>query len=265
MHDGSWIRWFMVVFFAVFGSWLIAGRRFGTAGSLFCSLCSDEPMQARVLSAYHRRERSEALPQRWMTGWLAACSFGMAAVTALTHASVTLLYAALVAATAFVLTIAYLRLQHFTKRRFAALQVRNPNAIVPQYAWAIVATSALLPFLWLPSAGVVSALVAASGIVIVYLARRVALMPALLSGADVAAETYVDTRLRAARTTSLLATAAAPGFVFESFTGYTDSAVHAAAFACSLCALTFMLARQIRLVRCRPSHDEIATWFHAAP
>ena len=119
--------------------------------------------------------------------------------------------------------------------------------------------------MWVPTAPLAAALIAAAGVAIVILARRVATMPALLSGEDVAVESFVDTRLRAVRAFNLLGTAVAPGFVLESFAGYTDSAAHAAAMGFGGLALLVMTFMLVRLVRRPPSQAELLTWTHAAP
>lgn len=266
MHEATWIRWYMVGFFVLYGLWLIVKRqRFASAGSFCCGLCLDQPMQQRLVLAYQRREQLEGLPSSRMGAILGGLSLLMAVLATITQVPVVVLYAANVVALAAILTFTYTHLRQLTKRRVATLQLRDPNTIAPWYAWTLVSTTVVLPLLWLPSAPVASCLVTAAGVAIAVLARQVASMPALLSGDDVAVEAFVDARLRKVRAFNLLSTAIAPGFVFEAFTGYLDSAAHAAAMAFGLLTLTVMIWMQIRLLRRRPSQADIRKWHHAAP
>lgn len=266
MHDSMWLHWFMIGFFALFGWWVLSRRGcFANAGSYFCLMNLEEPAQARLVSAYRRRERSEALPSTWMAGTLGVLSLVLALLAALTPVPLVLLYAGLTVGLASTLALGYSRLRASAIRRVATLRVRDANTIAPPYVWALVAISVVLPLLWLPVAPLASLLVTAAGVAIAILARRVAAMPALLDGEDVVVETFVDTRLRAARALNLLGTAVAPGFFCASLTGYTDSIAHAAAFAFALLALAVITSRQVMLVRRSPAHAEVSMWFHAAP
>lgn len=265
MHDIVWIRWFMVVFFTGFGAWMLITRdSFANASGFFRCFHLDEPAQTRLVSAYRRRERSEALPSASMGGVLGALSLALALIAALTQAPVTLLYAADVFALAAILTLGYARLRRATRRRFASLHVRAAGTIAPWYAWAIVAITSVLPLAWLPRTPVSACLVTAAGVAIVLLAWRVASLPALLNGEDLAVEAFVDERLRAARVTNLLSTAVAPSFVFEAFTGYTDSPLHVAALSVAFVAFNTMLWLYVRLLRRGPSVAEVSAWSRAA-
>ncbi len=254
----------MVGFFSLVGIWLLVNRNgFASTRSYFCSFRLDEPLQARLTSAYQRRELSEALPSSQMAALLAALALVLAVVGAFSHVPVVLLYATDVVALASVLTIAYLRLRRLTIRRVATLQVRDPNAIAPWHAWTLVATTVVSPLLWLPSEPIASLLITTAGIVIVALARQVATMPALLTGTDVVVETFVDTRLRSIRAFNLLAIALAPSFVFEAFTGYRDSVAHCVAMGIGSLALVVMMWMQVRLLRRHPTQIDMRMWIDA--
>lgn len=264
MPEVAWIRWFMVGFFALAGVWLITNRgRFAQARAAFCSVCLHEPAQARLVSAYERREQTEAIPGVLLGGGLGALAFFLALLAALTPAPVQLLYAVFQLALAVTLTFAYGRLGRTHVRRFASLVIRDPNAIAPWYAWTLVAVTAVLPLLWISLAPAASILVAAAGMTMAVLARRVGSLPALLSGEDIIVETFVDKRLRVVRGIDLLSIAVLPSLVFEAFTGYTDSLAHVGAMVAAL--LAFAVAyRQVFVSRRRPSPNELSAWMHAA-
>ncbi len=265
MQEHLAIRYFMAGFFLVLGISLIAKREcFARAGGYFCRLSLEEPAQSRLIAAYRRRERSEALPSVWMATLLGACSLVMASLAFFTTAPVVLLYATLVLTLASVLTVEHARLQQSRRRRFASLRVRDAHAGAPWYIWGVVAATTVLPLSWLGRDPVASCLVALAGIMTALLARRVSSLPAHLEGEDVVVDTYVDTRLREARVTNLLGTAVAPGLVFEAFAGYTDSWLHICALLIAFVALGLTSVRLWLLVVRKPSRSEISTWFHAA-
>jgi hypothetical protein len=263
MHDPFWLRGFMVAFFIGSGCWLFIKRELFATASGLCSFCLDEAERKRLEAACLRRERFEALPSSIIGVWLAAFSLVMAALAALTRVPVAALYALDVLALAAAFCFSYLRLRRVQGPRFALLRERDPNAVLPAYAWALTAISVVLPLSWLPALPAESVLVTVAGLAILSLARAIAAMPALLSGEDVAVETFLDTRLRSMRVAILLALSTAPAFVFESFSNYTDSGLHIATLLFTLFALIFVGS----LARCLargPSQAETATWADAA-
>jgi hypothetical protein len=263
MHDPFWLRFFMVAFFVGFGCWLFVKRTlFAGAGGL-CTAELDEAECLRLTAASQRRERLERLPSSAIGLWLAAISFVMAALAAFTQIPLAVLYASNVLALAAAFGAAYLRLRKVQGPRFALLRERDARARGPAYAWLLTLLAVVLPLAWLPRLPAQSILVTLAGLSIVWLARCVAEMPALLTGEDVAVETFLDTRLRVMRVASLLAIAAAPAFVFESFSNYTDSTAHVATLFFTLSVWVLLGSRARRLVR-GPSQAETVTWANAA-
>jgi hypothetical protein len=255
----------MVAFFAGLGLWLILKRkRFAAAGGYFCSIALDEPAQSRLRSAFRQREASEALPSSRMGASLGALSLVLAALAAVSRAPVSLLYAAFVVALAAILTVAYVRVRRLTPRRFASLRVRAPFGAVPASVRTLAALAIVSPVMWVPDVPISAVAVMLAGCAIVGLALSVAAMPAFLRGEDVAVENYVDERLRRSRAAQLFSISIAPSFVFESFTGYTDTRAHFIAWSIALIAFLTVFVWQVRTLR-GPSESDVAAWFHAAP
>ena len=262
MHDPFWLRWFMIAFFIGMGCWLFVKRElFASAGGL-CTGYLDDPEEERLAAACRRRERFEALPSATIGVWLAAFSLSMAALAAFTQIPVAALYALNALSLAAAFGFAYLRLRKVQGPRFALLRERDPNALLPAYAWAVTALVAALPLGWLPTLPAESILVTVAGLAIVSLARSIAAMPALLSGEDVAVETFLDTRLRSMRVAILLSISMAPAFVFEAFSNYTDSRLHVATLLFTLFAFVFVSSFARRLTR-GPSQADTASWSNA--
>jgi hypothetical protein len=263
MHEFVWIRYFMVAFFAALGLWLILKRkRFGAAGGYFC-FALDEPARSRLRSALERRQASEALPSSPMGASLGALSLVLAALSAASRVPVSLLYAAFVVALAAILTVAYVRVRRLAPRRFATLRVRAPFGTVPAYVRSLAAVAIVSPAMWVPDVPVSAVAVMIAGCAIAGLALSVAAMPAFLRGEDVAVETYVDERLRHNRAIQLFTISVAPSYVFESFTGFTDSRAHFVAWSITFAAFLALFVLQLRSRR-GPSQADISVWFHAA-
>jgi hypothetical protein len=265
MHEYGWVRWYMVAFFILFGAWLLIRRAsFASARCVVPGAGLDERTTDRLQAAYCCRRRREALPSVAMASIIGGTSFAMAALGAFTRASVTLLYAALTVVMAGVLAGAFVRLRRSESRRVASLRARDPSTVAPWYAWSAVAVAVVLPLLWLERAPLGSLTVVCAGVTILVLARRVAAMPALLLGEDLAVERFVDERVRADRTTHLLAVAVAPGYVFEAFGGFTDSPAHVVALAFTLVALAAVTLLSTTSARRRPSPAQVAEWSFGA-
>jgi hypothetical protein len=265
MHDVGWIRWYMVGFFVLFGLWLLGKREsFANVSGAFCSLGLDGPARVRLGSAVRERQTREALPSSAMAVTIGGVSLVMAVVAALTTASVTLLYAMLTFVLGAVLSIAYVRFRRSESRRVASLRARRTRDVVAWYIWPIVSLAAVSPVFWFHGAPLASPIIVCAGLTIEVLAYRVATMPALLLGDDVLVERFVDDRLRAIRTTNLLAVAVAPGYVFEAFNGFTDSNVHLMALLFSLVAIAITTRLQFVSLRHRPSPSQVAEWAYVA-
>jgi hypothetical protein len=261
-----WLRWGCGALMIVLAIWLLWTRNeFATQANLFRTIQLGEPALDRVMSAFEDRVSTEGLPSAPIASVLAVLALISAALTAFTTLSIPALWAILDVSIALLCTIAYARLQALRVRRFATLQVRDPNAVVPLREWLMISVAVLLPLCWVTIEPFPAIAVAAAGATVVALARRVASIPALLLGKDFAAERFVDDRLRQLRTLELLSYAAA---TVPFFINFTDVTVHAMLrLAALLPADAVMIVIGLRLTnasRRPPSESELVNWSIAA-
>jgi hypothetical protein len=125
-------------------------------------------------------------------------------------------YAASCLAMAYATWIAYRRFRHATELRFAPLTRRTPLEALPpvtivSVALCLIGTAA---FASVPQFRVAAALVVVSMIVLLAIAWRIAIAPAVLLGTDPQVEYAVDKRVRFCRATGLVTLACAPPTVF---------------------------------------------------
>ncbi len=234
MHEDVWLRWFMAGFFALFGAGIVGARGcFGGVCSMVPVIRGDEAAQGRLHRALLQRAEREGFST--MLGIaIGACGFVLAALTAMTAAPLTLLYAALATALALGLFAGYVRLRRVGGPRAASLRIRHPWNVLPWYAYAAVTAAALLPLLAVDRTPLAAALVSAAALLIVATGWNVASLPALLGGDDVPVELFVDERIRKVRVVNLLGTSTAPVFVFFAFRAHwmpLDAGAAAYAFA----------------------------------
>jgi hypothetical protein len=265
----TWLHWYMVVFFVLFGAWILKSRRcFSTIGPLVGKPSGDSPYADRLCEAIARREELEALPGPAIGTWIGVSSLAAGLLAALTPIPVTLLYAVVCVVLAGTLAAAYLRLRRAGERRIASLRARSRETAVPAWLSALIAVAAVSPLAYADVAPVAAFLVAAAALLIVVLGDRVVHLPALLTGEDPAIEEYVDDRLRAVRSVNLFATATAPPYVFEAIT-FTIAFVqnharfetlHLAAMLLSLVALLVSCAWQFVQVRRAPGASDVERW-----
>lgn len=261
MQLDMWIRWYMVVFFTLFGAWFLVRRSLcARAGALIRVGRDGSPWTRRLGAAVERRERIEGLRTQTAAYVCGGVSLLAAFTAALAPVPVTMLYALVCVVLATSVATVYERLRRAGGPRVASLRARDPNAVAPWYAYALTATAAVSPLAYLSVAPAAAVLVTVAGMLIAAVGCGVASSPALISGDDVAVEQYVDDRLRTVRTVNLLATACAPAFVFSSFTGYTDSPLHVAVELVTFAAFAVTFVLQIALMRRPPRAVEIDDW-----
>jgi hypothetical protein len=261
MHGDVFIRWYMVAFFILLGAVLLAYRRsFASVRAYFLMQPQCGAIGKRIGAAVRRREEREALPTSTMGLVVGGSSVALGAVAAFTRAPVTLLYELLALVLGLTLFAGYMRLRRAGGRRTASLRRRDPETVLPPYAYALVAIAVVMPLTWLPAAPVAALLTTLAGLVIALTGWGIAAMPAILTGDDAAVEQYVDDRVRSGRTVNLLGTAVAPGFFFMALTHYTDSRLHVAALVVSTIALLVSVALQFGLLRRGPSAADLERW-----
>jgi len=267
----TWLHWYMVLFFVLFGVWILKSRRcFSSIGPLIRKPSDDSPYARRLRDAITKREDLEGLPGAGMARWIGGASLAAALLAALTPIPDTLLYAIVCVVLAGTLAAAYLRLRRAGGRRIASLRARTRQAAVPAWLSALVAVAAVSPLAYIDLAPLAASLVAAAGLLIAALGDRVVHLPALLTGEDPAVEEYVDDRLRAVRSVNLFATATAPPYVFEAIT-FTIAVVehqarfatiHLAAMLFALVALLVSCAWQLVQIRRAPGASDVERWAH---
>ena len=268
MMIAAWLHWYMVVFFVLFGGWVLYARRcFASVGLLIRTPCGDAPYAQRLRDAVARREHLESLPAAAMGTAIGAASLLAAVLAVVTPIPTTLLYAMVCVVLAMTLAGAYLRLRRAGGPRIASLRARSRDTVVPAWLSALVAVAAVSPLAFVDLAPAAALLVTVAGLLIAAVGDRVVHLPALLSGTDPAVDEYVDDRLRAVRAANLFATATAPPYVFEAIT-FTVAVVqhggarplHAAAMIFTLIALLVSCAWQVMLMRRGPGARETERW-----
>lgn len=265
----TWLHWYMVGFFVLFGILMLAiRRRFASAGSMVRVSC-DEPYAPRLRAAVARRERLEALPSSVLAIAIAIASLGAAAIGLFVTGADTLLYAFVSLVLTFSLAAAYVKLRRSGGRRMASLRARRREAIVPPWLSAGVAVAAVSPLAFVDVAPVAAVLVTLAAVAIGVLGDAAARLPAILPGDDPAVDEYVDDRLRSVRAVNLTATACAPVYVFDAVTwvfataraGFgAAGALHLAAMLFALVVLLAAVAWQIALVRRGPAAGDVERW-----
>jgi hypothetical protein len=209
-------RWFMAATLGVNGALLLLGPRQFAA---VCPHVSTRGLPAvdaqRICAARGARQRREDVPA-WYGVVAGLGSLGFAAACAAGVATPALWYAAAFLTFALVMGAAYTRVRAAAGKRVAVLNARDPGSVVPPVWFAAAAGVAIAALVSseLRAPNWAAALIGASALASTWIAFRVSAMPALLAGDDVAAERYVDERLRFGRTTAVLLLAFVQVFVF---------------------------------------------------
>ena len=180
---------------------------------------------ARVLA---QREEAEANTGRY-SRYAGVFTIVIAPLTILPAVPFVLPYSLFCLAMAGATLLSYLHFRRATERRVAPLLPRNPWASLSRVG--VAATTICLfgaaLFAVYPQYRLGVVVVIASSIVLLFIAWRVAVAPALLLGNDSQLEYVVDEHLRYARATNLLTLACAPPLVLiEIATATLPSAAH---------------------------------------
>jgi TRAP-type C4-dicarboxylate transport system permease large subunit len=156
---------------------------------------------------------------------------------------------------ALIVALAFWRLRNSQPTRVAALTVRTSESVIPAYWFVASAICALLVLSFGSSRGyeLSAIIVCVSALLTTFIAWRMTLLPALLTGEDIPAEELVDQRLRFNRSTTCMIYALVQTFVFCSQFGDLNAQQLAiAALSLVLWAafgiwFTFRRRRQVRL------------------
>lgn len=162
-------------------------------------------------------------------------------------------------ATAAIMLLAYLQFRRAAERRVAPLVRRSPFTVLPPLVIAAMACSfaASLALAAYPPNRFDALVVAASSLVLAFIAWRIAVAPAILIGTDPQWEYALDERVRIGRARSIINLACAPSFVLiilaqptlpqaYALLGTVAVVLASAAFVVSLAASLIPLRRQIR-------------------
>ena len=254
-------RDFFTGFFVLFGAYLAARPTgLGQACRFFRAVVvPDQEVALRLRSAHMRRQEAEGTSSQ--LGWaVSLVAFVCAGLSWFTLVPQQLWYALLCVCIAGSFGIAYLSLRSATKRRSAVLRQRPAAAPTWVFLAAVVSALSLLAYADTIQMAVAAGFVALSCVFTLFLAWRVATMPALLTGEDSVVELFVDERLRRIRTGAVLTFAVVPQFVYASFSGWQTNEIHTIAWGFTLATWiavsVYILASQHR----SPSESEIASW-----
>jgi hypothetical protein len=174
-----------------------------------------KPQSERLRSVIEARTRAEGVGGR-RARYVGLFTIAMAVAGLWPAIPYIMPYAASCLAMAFATLMAYRSFRHATELRFAPLVGRTPLESLPpvvivSLAVCLIGTAA---FASVPQFRLAAAVVFVSTIVLVAIAWRIALAPALLLGTDPQVEYAVDDRVRYCRATGLIALACAPPTVF---------------------------------------------------
>ncbi len=254
-------RDFFTGFFVLFGVYLAARPAcLGQVRSLFRAvIVPDQELAERLRSAHMRRKEAEG--RSLQLGWaVALIAFVCAGLSWFTDVPQQLWYAVLCVCLAGSFGIAYLNLRSATKRRSALLRQRSAAAPTWVFLVAVLSALSLLVYADTIQMAVAAWFVTLSCIFTVFLAWRVATMPALLIGDDSVVELFVDERLRRIRTGAVLTFAVVPQFVYASFSGWQTSEIHTVAWGVTLVTWIAVSAYILTSQHRSPSESEIASW-----
>jgi hypothetical protein len=262
-----WLHWYMIGCFVLLGVGMIAWRNcFANVGAFIRVRSLGSAQEERLRTAIARRERTEDLPGAAMGITIGATSLAAAVVGALTPVPVVLLYAAVAVVLSATLAAAYVRLRRAGLRRIASLRPRTSGSVIPWWLQTLVVVAAVSPLTFIDAEPVAAVLVTVASVGIALLGERVAKLPALLGDEDPVVDAYLDDRLRSVRAVNVLATAAAPAYVFEAITfvlaavtSRNVAALHVVAMLVALAGLLAGCAWQFRLMW-RPQRPDLERW-----
>jgi hypothetical protein len=213
--------------------------------------------QARLDRVVDAREEAEGISVSYGR-FLGVAALMLAALEAVRAIPFILPYALFCLSAATITLLAYLQFHRALQRRVAPLVRRSPFTALPPVLVAAIVASFLvaLSLAVYPPERFGAFVVAASTVLLGFVAWRIATAPALLVGVDPRLEYAVDERVRVGRARSIANLACAPAFVLVVLVeptlpsqyatlGSVAMAVVAAAFVVSLAASVIPLRRPI--------------------
>lgn len=236
-HTETILHWYWAVIFLGLGVFLmIRGDRMTTVKRAFCWFSfPDQPdgydWGMRIQRAVERRQIAEGPPVA-LGRWTGGASVLLSVACALTSAPVAVLYAILCLVIAMLAAGVFMQLRNTQRTRVAVLSARTPDKVLPPYwfALALLSSLSILPFAERPEWTFAAIAVCASSLVTAFVSWRLTQLGAILTGDDIAAEQYVDDRVRSYRVSTILLLALIQPFVFatqmpDSYGSYAQIAV----------------------------------------
>jgi len=229
-------RDFMSVFLLIFGAGLlflkpVLGSRASWMGIRVAAIDADR--LRRAIDARKIAEGPGVPNGRYAGIWFLL----LAPATYFTALPPAVAYALAVLGLATSMAIEFVGLRRAYRKRVASLRVRSPWSLPPLLMAAMyVAAASPLAYVIRAQDALAAVLVSASAAVMLALASRVASLPPLLIGDDVAVEEALDEHIRTARAAGLILLAGATLYVFASFTGIGAEPLHLSIFAIELIA-----------------------------
>jgi hypothetical protein len=257
-HPVWWAHFVYAAFFAAGAVYMVVNGRYtlnarcAWAG-LRVAAGDGSSDDERIESAIKRRQIAEGPPAP-IGLYTAAVMLLIAVLAALNIGAPTQMYSLFCIATPLIAAAAFLRLRNLQPTRAAVLSVRTSDSVIPSYWFVAAAISALLvlSFASDPAYALAAGIVCAASLMTIYIAWRMTLLPAMLTGVDVPAEQLVDDRLRFNRSTMPLFYALVQTFAFCMQFRSVNS-IETAAYYVSLLWVVFMIwttlwrARPVRL------------------
>jgi hypothetical protein len=184
------------------------------AGTFTCWAEVGSGERERLDRVVRARERAEGISSAYGR-YLGAVAIALALLEAIPGVPYVLPYALFCLAVSAVTLLAYLQFHRATEQRVAPLIRRSPFTALPPLLIACIAASFVIAVLFAvdPQDRVSALVVAASTLVLGFVAARIAAAPALLLGEDPQYEYALDERLRIGRTRNIVSLACAPVFL----------------------------------------------------
>lgn len=183
-------------------------------------------LKARLRQVVNARVQAESINMRF-TQVLGIITAILGVVELVPAVPILLPYVTACVALAFQVLAVYLQVRRATTRRAASLAPRKTPVGLPPLmligATVCLAGTAAYAALVTPTVGSSAMFVIFSMVVMFAVAWRIAVSPALLLGADVQIESFVDERLRVVRTSSIVNLACMVGFLGIIFAPHKDT------------------------------------------
>lgn len=196
---------------------MIRGDRMTAVKRAFCwfSFPDGYDWGTRIQRAIERRQIAEGPPVT-LGRWTGGAGVLLSLACAFTSAPVAVLYAILCLVIAMLAAGVFMQLRNTQQKRVAVLSARTPDKVLPPYwfALALLSSLSILPFAERPEWTFAAIAVCISSLATAFVAWRLTQLGAILTGEDIAAEQYVDDRVRSYRVSTVLLLALIQPFVF---------------------------------------------------